>query len=59
MAKNGLVKSPAEPIAQPPKGYRGSHAGEYNGEKGYLPKRTTSKDGVPEVTRDGTSPKQS
>lgn len=49
-----FVNSPAEPIATPPKGYRGSN-GEYDGEKGY-PGRTTSPNGVPEKVRDGGMP---
>lgn len=58
MAKNGFVNTPMDMIATPPKGNKGG-PGVYNGEDqgpfgGY--KRTSSSDGVPEKTYDGSVP---
>lgn len=55
MARNNLIKSPADPIASPPKGFKGTGGGTYDGQhKGIVGKysRTRSASGVPEKQMD-------
>ena len=50
-----FCKSPVDPIASPPSGYKGSTSSKYDGEEG-LQQRTSSPNAVPEVSRDGLKP---
>ena len=55
---NSIIKSPTEPIASPPKGFKGSagvYDGKHTGPFGKYP-RTGSKDGVPEKIYDTNGP---
>ena len=55
MADKNLIKSPVEPIATPPAGFKGSGGGTYDGIEGQK-RRTPTPDGPPEKVFDDVGP---